>query len=521
MRLKKRRVAAHPFPCNPGYAEPMPPATFRCVSPFTGQPIAREHRIAPPDEVDSVCLAAAEAFEWLWAQPRGRRVALLRGIADSIAALGESLLTIASEETGLSVPRLAGERDRTIFTLRMFADAVADGSCFRPAFDAANPGRAALPKPDLRRVLVPLGPVAVFGASNFPLAYSTAGGDTASALAAGCPVVVKGHPLHPGTGEMVAAAVGEAVRSAGCHHGVFAYLPCGGGGERELAIGQELVTHPAIAAVGFTGSFKGGMALHKLAGARASPIPVFAEMGSINPVFILPDALAREGAAIAQKLFGSFTNSNGQMCTKPGLVIVQGGPGAEAFAEVLAALVNSAPAQTMLSDRIRSSFLSRLHDVGEVPGVDAVARSRPSPDSGIYQPAILLRTAAATLSRFPTLHDECFGPAMILVVCRDAEEMQRAAANMPGALAAAIFAAESDHAVAQPLTAALVRRVGRLVFNGLTTGVEVSPAMVHGGPYPATNQPHTTAVGIMALERWCRPVCYQNAPEGLLAGELR
>ncbi|MCX5690863.1 MAG: aldehyde dehydrogenase (NADP(+)) [Planctomycetota bacterium] len=492
----------------------MPASTFRAIAPATGQPTVREYRIVQADEVDTTCLKAAEAFDWLSQAPAAARSALLRAIAQNISDLGDSLIALASEETGLSHPRLAGERDRTVFTLRAFADAVDAGAWSRRCDDAAMPDRKPMPKPSLRRELVPLGPVAVFGASNFPLAYSTAGGDTASALAAGCPVVVKGHALHPGTGELVAAAIARAIESTGSHHAVFGYL--GAGGDRDHEIGAELVTHEAIKSVGFTGSFKGGMALHRLCQSRPEPIPVFAEMGSINPIFILPAAASSQAESIADKLFASLSNSNGQMCTCPGLVFVVQGEQAEKLIARLAKLTEEAPSQTMLSSRMQAAFLARIHECAQVPGVDIIARAKTAPEMGVYQPLVVMRTTVSTLGRFETLHEECFGPSTIVVVCDDEAQMLKAAAKIPGSLSAAIFCDDpADTPVARKLAASLTRRVGRLVFQGVTTGVEVSPAMVHGGPFPATNQPQSTAVGTMAMERWCRPVCVQNAPSWL------
>lgn len=496
----------------------MPAVSFHSTNPATGQKLG-QYRAAAPDEVDSACLVAQEAFEWLSSRPNRARAVLLEAIAERIAALGDRLLEVASAETGLAVPRLASERDRTAFTLRMFAGLVRDGGWVRAYVDPGDPARKPLPKPDLRRMLRPLGPVGVFGASNFPLAYSTAGGDTASALAAGCPVVVKGHPSHPGTGEMVAAAVRDAVAATDFHHGTFAYLPAGG--ERELAIGQELVTHPAIAGVGFTGSFGGGTALAQLAAGRAVPIPVYAEMGSINPIFVLREALERDPAGAAEKVFASVANSAGQMCTCPGLIMVPQCPAAQQFCDVLVARVGASRPQAMLSDRIRRGFLSRVHDVGEVPGVEMLARSQGPGGEGEFQAMVVFRATAQALLAYSTLRDECFGPSTIVVTCPALDDMLLIAARTPGSLAGAIFADAGDFAFAGRLASVLAGRVGRLVWNGVTTGVEVSSAMVHGGPWPATNQPHTTAVGAMAIERWCRPVCFQNAPTELLPEELR
>ncbi len=491
--------------------------TFHSHNPATGSTNPGLFRAAPPDEVDTACLLAEEAFRWMIGRRNTDRAALLDAMAANILALGEELLTTAGAETGLAVPRLQGERDRTVFTLRALGQLVREGRWVRAEIDRADPARKPLPKPDLRRMLRPLGPVAVFGASNFPLAYSTAGGDTASALAAGCPVVVKGHPSHPATSQMVAEAVISAVRDTNFHHGTFQHLPAGG--DRELAIGQELVTHPAIKAVGFTGSFRGGTALARLAASRPEPIPVFAEMGSINPIFILPGALAAEAESIAEKIIGAVTNSNGQMCTCPGLVFIVRGDGANLFLDTLAARAAASPAQPMLSARVRAGFLERLHEVSQVPGVEQAARGQPAEGSGTSQPVVVLRASLSALLRFPTLREECFGPSTIVVECDEELDLLKGADAVPGSLVGAIFAAHTDRAGA--LAQILAGKVGRLVFNGVTTGVEVSAAMVHGGPWPATNQQQSTAVGAMAVERWCRPVCWQNAPPELFPEELR
>jgi NADP-dependent aldehyde dehydrogenase len=481
--------------------------TFTAASPATGRPLERSFDAATPEQVDRACRHAAAAFDHV--SDDHARASLLREAASGIAALGDRLLETASAETGLAPPRLAGERDRTVFTLRMFADLAESGAWRRDCSDAAQPERTPLPKPALRRFLLPLGPVAVFGASNFPLAYSTAGGDTASALAAGCPVVVKGHALHPATGELVASVLVDAVRKAGLHPGTFALLPAGG--ERDHAVGAELVTHPAIRAAGFTGSHGGGMALHRLAEARPEPIPVFAEMGSVNPVFVLPRAASSDGEAIAERLFASVSNSCGQMCTCPGLIFVPA-CAAASLVDRLAVLVTESAAQPMLSHGMRQSFGRRIDECRRVGGVHLLASGRAGTGEGFHQPLVLLRTDAATFEASPTLRDECFGPSTIIIECEGVEAMLAAVASLPGSLAASIFHAPGDEVDGRRLERALLRRVGRLVFNGVPTGVEVSPAMVHGGPYPATNQPHTTAVGAMAIERWCRPVCLQNHP---------
>lgn len=484
-------------------------ATFSNINPGTGQQ-GPTFTAASTADVDTAARHAQEAFRS--GLPRAARAELLDAAADELAALGDALLDTAAAETALPAkPRLSGERDRTVSQLRMFANVVREGSWIDAAIDRADPTRTPLPKPDLRRMLRPLGPVAVFGASNFPLAYSVAGGDTASALAAGCPVVVKGHPAHPATSAMVADALDRAVTKAGLHPGTFKLLQSGG--DRDIDVGKELVTHPAIKAVGFTGSTAGGMALVRLASARPDHIPVFAEMGSVNPVVILPEALAANAPEIASKLATSATASNGQMCTCPGLIFACLGHGFDTFKAALISAFANAPAAPMLTPRVREGFLHRLAENAKAAGVTVAAGSESK-----ASPA-LLTVDAATFIATPTLHEECFGPAAILVICRSTEEMEQAVAHLPGSLTGTLWADSKDDAL--PFVDLLTARVGRFIVNGVPTGVEVSSAMVHSGPMPSCNRPDTTAVGPQAIRRWCRPVCYQNVPQHLLPEELR
>ncbi len=500
------------------------PSRFAAIEPSTGRPSERSFTAATAAEIDLAAASAWSAFEVISARPSADRANLLDAAAASIERLGDDLVNTACRETGFAAPRIAGERDRTVFQLRMFAALVREGSWVEAIIDHGNPSRTPLPKPDLRRMLTPLGPVAVFGASNFPLAYSTAGGDTASALAAGCPVVVKGHPSHPATGELVAKAMAAAVARAGFPTGTFANLPAGG--DRDLAVGQELVRHPAICGVGFTGSTTGGMALVALANARPEPIPVFAEMGSANPVFVLPGAIAADGATIADKLAASATASSGQMCTCPGLIFVVKGEATEQFVEVLAAAIGRLPAMVMLSPRIRSGYEHRLREIAGTTDVELlVGSANVSVGEGepIQATAALLRTTLSTFRRHATLADECFGPAGVVVVCENELELVEAATLVRGSLTGSIWLASSDAAspLALDVRSRLARRVGRLIFNGVPTGVEVIAAIVHSGPFPSCNRPDTSAVGHSAIRRWCRPVCFQNTPDPLLPPELR
>ncbi|MFM9994840.1 MAG: aldehyde dehydrogenase (NADP(+)) [Phycisphaerales bacterium] len=521
-------VAGAPTP-EPRTVEPG--SVYRGIDPASGRELATPFVPATNEDVDKACWQAWQAFHAMGDRSNAERAALLDGIADQIVALGDALIGAATDETGLGPARLVSERDRTVHTLRMFAEVVRDGTWVHASIDTAQPSRRPAPKPDLRRMLRPLGPIAVFGAGNFPLAYSAAGGDTASALAAGCPVVVKGHPGHPGTGELVAHAVTRALAALSFHPGTFSYLQSGAiGSAREAAIGEQLVQHPAIRAVGFTGSFHGGMALARLAAARPDPIRVFAEMGSVNPVFILADAGTTQAVTIAERIVASLTNSNGQMCTCPGLIFGLRSGGMEAIVRSMGESLDVAVPQTMLNQRVRNNFARRAGEVGRVAGVEvrggapiappADKSVAPQPGEAIRCTPVLWRTTFEVFMRSATLHDEVFGPAAIAVVCDSEDQLVQAAAAIHGSLTGTIWATDVDTVAATRLHRVLEQRVGRLIYNGVPTGVEVCPSMVHGGPYPATNQPHATAVGSHAVHRWCRPVCYQNAPEGMLPQEL-
>ncbi len=504
---------------------------FYSIDPHSGAQLSTLYLAASNEELDTACWKAWQAFHWMQSRPSVERANLLEAIAQRVLDLGEDLLALATDETGLGPARLVSERERTVAQLRMFAQVVRRGDWVQASIDTGQPSRRPLPKPDLRRMLRPLGPVAVFGASNFPLAYSTAGGDTASALAAGCPVIVKGHPGHPGTGELVAQAITKAVADTGFDPGTFSFLHSGGG--RELTIGERLVKHPAIRAVGFTGSFAGGTALARLGAERPDPIPVFAEMGSTNPIFALPHALDTLLADMAERIFNSITASNGQMCTCPGLIFAPRGDGCEALLRAISKSMNEATPQTMLNPRVRRTFARRAGDVSAVSGVEVrggspLAAHRTAEGAEEHRPGepircspVLLRCTFETFRRNPTLHEEVFGPLAIVVVCDTEQQLLDAAALIQGSLTGTIWAGPTDGDLARRVQTILEQRVGRLIYNGVPTGVEVCSSMVHGGPYPATNQPHTTAVGSQAITRWTRPICYQSTPETLLPPELR
>ncbi|MBI5865683.1 MAG: aldehyde dehydrogenase (NADP(+)) [Planctomycetes bacterium] len=493
---------------------------IRSANPLTGGFNDFSGYAASSGEVADAARRAMQAFR---VRPtEQQRAAILEGAAQRIADLGDELIAVVRAETALPPARIAGERDRTVNQLRMFASLARDESWVEAVRAPGDPQRKPQPRPDLRRMLRPIGPVAVFGASNFPLAFSVAGGDTASALAAGCSVVVKGHSAHPMTGELVAQAVAAAVCEAGVDPGCFSFLHAGGA--RDIEVGIELVRSPDIRAVGFTGSPRGGRRLMEEAARRDEPIPVFAEMGSLNPIVVLPSALRENPAALAQSIAASVTNSAGQMCTCPGLVCVIESVQAEEFARELRAAIRAAGTHVMLTAQIRANYLARLAEIRAAPGIRETAApldsSQPN-KTGPVAPTVLFEAPAERLSPASTLSDECFGPATVLVRCRDMDELLAVVDRMPGSLAASVFAADAEDRDARGLLDALAERAGRVILNGAPTGVEVSPAMVHSGPFPACSRPDSSAVGVLAIRRWCRPVCYQNVPEAWLPAQLR
>jgi NADP-dependent aldehyde dehydrogenase len=417
-------------------------------------------------------------------------------------------------ESGLPRARLEGERARTVGQLRMFASVVREGSFLEARIDPALPERKPLPRPDLRLRNVAVGPVAVFGASNFPLAFSVAGGDTASALAAGCPVVAKAHPAHPGTSELVGRAVAKAVSASGLPAGVFSLLLDSG-----IEVGKRLVSNPHIAAVGFTGSRGGGTALMKLAAERPVPIPVYAEMSSINPVILFPAALASRGAEIGKAFVSALTLGSGQFCTNPGLILAMEGPGLDAFVAAASEALTGVAAQTMLTPGIHRAYCAGVAALESNPAVKALARGQAGTD---YQgQPVLFSTEARAFLDDHRLGEEVFGASSLVVRCRNEGEIRAVLERLEGQLTAALHMDEADHAAARTLLPVLERRVGRILVNGFGTGVEVGHAMVHGGPYPATSDGRTTSVGSLAIQRFLRPVCYQDLPDALLPKALR
>ncbi len=482
---------------------------FFAQNPATVEPLPPEFREATANEVDRALLAAERAFRsYAYSSPQ-RRAAFLRAIADEIVGLGAALIDRANAETALPHARLEGERVRTIAQLRLFADYIEEGSWVAARIDTGDTGRHPIPKPDLRRMLIPLGPVVVFGASNFPLAFSAAGGDTASALAAGCSVVFKAHPAHPGTCEMTARAIQRAARSADVPSGVFSLLH-----GWSHAVGLSLVRHPLTQAVGFTGSLRGGRALFDAAAARAVPIPVYAEMGSINPVFLLPSAAAEHADAIVHGLAGAVTMGVGQFCTNPGVVVGVRGEAFDRVADLLAERISATDAGVMLYEQLAfgyTSAVTRARALGaEVLTSAALTETPPRAR------ATLLRVDASHFVADATLRDEMFGPVSVLVVANDVAEMELVAMAMEGQLTATIHGTPAELIEHARLVHLLERKVGRLLFNGYPTGVEVGHAMQHGGPFPAASDSRSTSVGTAAITRFARPLCYQNFPQASL-----
>jgi NADP-dependent aldehyde dehydrogenase len=486
--------------------------TFRAYKPQTGEQIEPDFFSASMAELNQAVKLAHEV-RIVYGKVSGREKAVfLRQIAENIESLGDDLINRATLETGLPTARFQSERGRTCSQLRLFADLVEEGSWVDARIDLANKNRQPLPKPDVRSMLRPIGLVAVFCASNFPLAFSVAGGDTASALAAGCPVVVNAHSAHPGTAELVGAAISEAVKTCNLPEGVFSLLF-----SADYEIGQALVKHSNIKAVGFTGSRAGGRALMEIAASRPEPILVYAEMSSINPTFILPDILAEKCDEIASGLHGSFTLGVGQFCTKPGVVIVPENATLEKFTAKLNELIKQTAALPLLTAGIRKNYQQNTAQRGET-----IALISGSNDlTGFAVNASFFQTSAVEFLQNPDLSDEIFGPTTILVKSDQRAELLEIARRMEGQLTATIFGTAQDLREYADLIEVLETKAGRLIFNGFPTGVEVCHAMVHGGPFPATSDSRSTSVGTRAINRFARLVCYQNFPDETLPDELK
>jgi len=478
--------------------------------PAHGQ--AHSFSVGTPALVARACSAAEEAFWSYGYTTRADRAAFLNRIADEIEARAAQITEIGTQETGLPEARLQGERGRTTGQLRLFASHILAGDYLDRRHDAALADRQPLPRPDLKMVQRPIGPVAVFGASNFPLAFSTAGGDTASALAAGCPVVVKGHSAHPGTGEIVAEAISAAIAACGMHPGTFSLIQ---GGKRD--VGTSLVQNPNICAVGFTGSLGGGRALFDLCAGRDDPIPFFGELGSVNPMFLLPAATASRGGEIAAGWAGSLTMGAGQFCTNPGIAVVIDGAEADAFIEAATKALEPVGAQVMLTDGIAAAYRAGRDRVAAVAGVQEVLTSMC--DLRDATPYLFATTGREWLAN-EVLGEEVFGPLGLIIRAADADEMLDIARSLQGQLTCTLHLDPGDTELGGRLVPVLERKAGRLLANGYPTGVEVCDAMVHGGPYPASTNFGHTSVGTLAIRRFLRPVCYQNMPGELLPGDL-
>lgn len=476
---------------------------FYAVEAASGIELPQAFAEANASDVAEACALAEAASGVFGTLAPDKRAGFIEAVAVAVEAIGDVLIETAMAETGLPGARLEGERGRTTGQLRMFAAEVREGGWLDAVIDSALPDRTP-PRADLRRMNLPLGPVVVFGASNFPLAFSVAGGDTAAAFAAGCPVVVKGHPAHPGTGELVARAIQSAVQTCGLPEGVFSYLP-----GRSNELGSALVADPRIKAVGFTGSRSGGLALVEIARKRPEPIPVFAEMSSINPVVLMPAALAARAEALGTAFIGSLTLGAGQFCTNPGLVIALDGPDLARFVAAASAALAAAPPPVMLTPGIHAAFTA---------GVTALDINAAAKRVGA---GALFETTAAQFITDRSLGNEVFGVSSLVVRCTDMDQMAQVIATLEGQLTATLQLDPDDFAAAAPVLALLQAKVGRVLANGWPTGVEVTHAMVHGGPYPATSDGRTTSVGTLAMMRFLRPVCYQDWPDALLPAALK
>ncbi|WP_297763264.1 aldehyde dehydrogenase (NADP(+)) [uncultured Muriicola sp.] len=489
--------------------------TFKTINPILNIENEMVYYEAAPEEIQEAVSLAHKASLIYAETSYKHRAKFLMAIADEIMALDQTLIAQYCSETGLPEGRAKGERGRTVNQLRMFAQILDEGSFVEASIDTAQPERLPVPKVDLRKILVPLGPVAVFGASNFPLAYSSAGGDTASALAAGCPVIVKGHPMHAGTGSMVSSAIIKAAKDTSMPEGVFSHLNSSG-----HEVGEALLKNPFLKAVGFTGSINGGRALFDLAAQRKEPIPVFAEMGSVNPVVLLPEILKTENEKWAKTVAQSVTLGSGQFCTNPGILMGIKNSDLNRFTEILAREIKEVVPASMLHPAIANKYDDGRSQMQQQKGTSLVVEFSKETNPNVGRPAIL-KVSAAEFRENPKLHQEVFGPFSLLVECQNIEDLERCVELLEGQLTASVIGTTEELRGYDFLLKQLEARVGRLVFNGVPTGVEVSASMQHGGPYPSTTDSRFTAVGDDAIKRWLRPVCYQNCPDELLPSALQ
>ena len=486
--------------------------TFNPLLNLENDPIFFE---ASNEEIEEAVAIASNAFK-IYRKTSGKQKALfLNTIADEILALDDLLIETYCSETGLPEGRAKGERGRTIGQLRNFASLVVEGSWVEASIDSADPERTPAPKPDLRKMLIPIGPIVVFGASNFPLAYSTAGGDTAAALASGCPVIIKSHPMHAGTGELVASAIVKAAEKTGMPNGVFSNINSSG-----IQVGVDLVQHSKIKAVGFTGSIKAGRALLDLAAKRDEPIPVFAEMGSVNPVIILPEALQKNGESLAKTYAASITLGTGQFCTNPGLILGVKGDELSAFIKDLGKEILQIHPSVMLHPNIIGAYEANKAETISQPNLEVVAQYNGKIQSNFAKQMITTVEGKAFLKN-TRLHQEVFGPFSMVIQCENIPQLEEIISTLEGQLTGTIIAETNEIEIHSKIIEALQNRVGRIIYNGVPTGVEVSPSMVHGGPYPSSTDSRFTAVGINSIKRWVRPFSFQDWPNNLLPDELK
>ena len=486
--------------------------TFTAMNAATGENMEFEFYSATTTEVDLAAQTAATAFQQYRKKSGTEKAAFLEAIADEILAIGDLLITVCCAETALPEGRIQGERMRTVNQLKMFASLLREGSWVDARIETALPDRTPLPKPDLRYMQIALGPVLVFGASNFPLAFSVAGGDTASALAAGCPVIVKAHPAHPATAALVGKAIQTAARQTNMPDGVFSLLFDDG-----IATGMQLAVHPAVKAIGFTGSFKAGKALFDAAAKRDVPIPVYAEMGSTNPVFILPGAIKERAAAIASSFAGSVTMGAGQFCTNPGMFIYE--KEATGFTDKITTAFSATSGASMLTSNILNAYTTGLENQLKINGIEQLATGQSAAEH-LAQP-VLLKTSSRVLLEHPEISEEIFGPTSTIIEATSKEDILDIARNLTGHLTATVHGTPEDLEEYKDLFDILEQKVGRVVINSFPTGVEVCSAMMHGGPFPATADGRSTSVGTAAILRFTRPVSYQDMPQNLLPPELR
>lgn len=489
--------------------------TFKTFNPILNTENDSIFHEVSNDELEEAVNLASSAFKEFRKTTGKQKAVFLNAIADEILALDDRLIETYCSETGLPAGRAKGERGRTIGQLRNFANLVSEGSWVEASIDTADTERAPAPKPDLRKMLIPLGPIVVFGASNFPLAYSTAGGDTAAAFAAGCPVIVKSHPMHAGTGELVASAIVKAGIASGMPNGVFSNLNSSG-----IEVGVALVKHPKIKAVGFTGSIKGGRSLLDLAAKREEPIPVFAEMGSVNPVIILPEALHKNGKSLAKTYAGSITLGTGQFCTNPGLLLGIKSAELTAFIQNLGKEILQIKPSVMLHPNIIGAYEVSKNNTMAQSNIEVVAQYQDEVQPNFAR-QMITTVEGQTFLENSTLHQEVFGPFSIVVQCEDSHQLEKIISQLEGQLTGTIIAENDEIATYSKIIDALQNRVGRIIYNGVPTGVEVSQSMVHGGPYPSSTDSRFTAVGINSIKRWVRPFSFQDWPNSLLPDELK